>query len=109
MVRTCLYSDCQRHLITRRHMSDLNNLHSHLKEAVRRGGRFMYRQFNIQQSSRSAHTVSLCVLCGSENKLLQGDQKVSVHLMITIQSLSAQRLFDNPLLFPYTALTDWFL
>jgi hypothetical protein len=31
---------------------------------------------------RSAHTVNLCVLCGSENK---------------------QRLF------PYTALTDWFL
>ena len=31
---------------------------------------------------RSAHTVYLCVLCGSENK---------------------QRLF------PYTALTDWFL
>jgi hypothetical protein len=47
VVRTCLYSDCQRHFITRRHMPDLNNLHSHLKEAVRRGGRFMYHQFNI--------------------------------------------------------------
>jgi len=43
--------------------------------------KFMYSQFNIQQSLRSAHTVYLCVLCGSENK---------------------------PLLFPYTALTDWF-
>ena len=37
--------------------------------------------FNIQQILRSAHTVYLCVLCGSENK--------------------------QPL-FPYTALTDWF-
>jgi len=42
----------------------------------------MYRQFNIQQIRRSTHTVYLCVLCGSENK---------------------QRLF------PYTALTGWFL
>ena len=38
----------------------------------------------VQQSTvlRSAHTVHLCVLCGSENK---------------------QRLF------PYTTLTDWFV
>ena len=35
-----------------------------------------------KQNLRSAHTVCLCVLCGSQNK---------------------QRLF------PYTALTDWFL
>jgi len=42
----------------------------------------MYRQFNIQQLLRSAHTVYLCVLCGSQKK--------------------------KPL-FPYTALTDWFL
>jgi len=42
----------------------------------------MYHQFNIQQFLRSAHTVYLCVLCGFENKQL---------------------------LFPYTALTDWFL
>jgi len=27
---------------------------------------------------------------------IQGDQKVSMHLMITIQSLGAQRLFDHP-------------
>ena len=45
-------------------------------------GHYMYHQFKIQQLLRSAHTVYLCVLCGSQNK---------------------QRLF------PYTALTDWFL
>ena len=39
-------------------------------------------RFNIQQILRSAHTVYLCVLYGSQNK---------------------QRLF------PYTTLTDWFL
>ena len=51
--------------------------------AVQHSGHYMYRQFNIQQFCvRSAHTVYLCVLCGSENK---------------------QRLF------PYTALTDWFV
>ena len=44
-------------------------------------GYYTYRQFNTQ-ILRSAHTVYLCVLCGSENK---------------------QRLF------PYTALTDWFV
>jgi len=38
--------------------------------------------FNIQKILPSAHTVTLCVLQGSQNK---------------------QRLF------PYTALTDWFL
>jgi len=27
---------------------------------------------------------------------IQGDQKVSVHLMITIQSSGAQRFFDHP-------------
>ena len=36
----------------------------------------------LNKNLRSAHTLYLCVLCGSENK---------------------QRLF------PYTALTDWFL
>jgi len=36
----------------------------------------------LNTNLRSAHTVCLCVLCGSENK---------------------QRLF------PYTTLTDWFL
>ena len=44
-------------------------------------GHYMYRQFNIQQFYVLL-TLYLCVLCGSENK---------------------QRLF------PYTALTDWFL
>jgi hypothetical protein len=43
---------------------------------------YMYRQVWHSQILRSAHTVYLCVLCGSQNK---------------------QRLF------PYTALTDWFL
>jgi len=31
-------------------------------------GYYTYHQFNIQQILRSAHTVYLCVLCGSENK-----------------------------------------
>ena len=44
-------------------------------------GHYMYHQFN-SAILRSAHTLYLCVLCGSENK---------------------QRLF------PHTALTDWFL
>ena len=30
-----------------------------------------------------------------QNDKLQGDQKVSVHLMITIQSSGAQGLFDH--------------
>jgi hypothetical protein len=45
-------------------------------------GHSMYRQVSHSTIVRSAHTVYLCVLCGSQNK---------------------QRLF------PYTALTDWFL
>jgi hypothetical protein len=32
---------------------------------------------------------------------VQGDQKVSVHLTITVQSSGAQRLFDHPV---YTVL-----
>ena len=67
-VRTCLYADCQRHFITRRHMRDLNNLHSHLKEDVRRGGRFMYRQFHIKQFYVLPTQLYLCVLCGSQKK-----------------------------------------
>jgi len=43
---------------------------------------FCINKFNTNQFLRSAHTVHLCVFCGSDNK---------------------QRLF------PYTALTDWFL
>ena len=42
----------------------------------------MQQQVEHSTVVRSAHTVYLCVLCGSENK--------------------------QPL-FPYTALTDWFL
>jgi hypothetical protein len=45
-------------------------------------GNYVYHQVQLSTILRSAHTVYLCVLCGSENK---------------------QRLF------PYTALTDWFL
>jgi len=30
------------------------------------------------------------------DSIIQGDQKVSVHLMITIQSSGAQRLCDHP-------------
>ena len=45
-------------------------------------GHYMYYRLSIQQLLRSAHTVYLCVLCGSQNK---------------------QRLF------PHTTLTDWFL
>jgi hypothetical protein len=29
--------------------------------------------------------------------LVQGDQKISVRLMITVQSSGAQRLFDHPI------------
>jgi len=32
---------------------------------------------------------------------VQDDQKVSVHLMITIQSSGAQRLYDHPVCFFY--------
>jgi hypothetical protein len=42
----------------------------------------MKKKKKIEDILRSAHTVCLCVLCGSENK---------------------QQLF------PYTALTDWFV
>ena len=36
---------------------------------------------------------------GKETKHIQGNQKVSVHLIITIQSSGAQRLFDHPVQF----------
>jgi hypothetical protein len=49
---------------------------------LKAAGYFMYHQAYRQTILRSAHRVYLCVLCGSQNK---------------------QRLF------PYTALTDWFL
>jgi len=45
-------------------------------------GHYMYRQVQRSEILRSAHTVYLCVLYGSQNK---------------------QRLF------PYTILTGWFL
>ena len=45
-------------------------------------GHYIYHQVQHSAILRSVHTVNLCVLCGSENK---------------------QRLF------PYTALTDWFV
>jgi hypothetical protein len=45
-------------------------------------GYYVYHQVQRSQILRSAHTVYLCVLCGSQNK---------------------QRLFR------YTALTDWFV
>ena len=45
-------------------------------------GHYMYHQASRSAVLRSARTVYLCVLCGSENR---------------------KRLF------PYTALTDWFL
>jgi len=52
--------------------------------AVRTGSVYviLYQQVKHSTILRSAHTVYLCVLCGSENKQL---------------------------LFPHTALTDWFL
>jgi len=49
---------------------------------VPHSGHSMYRQFNIQQFYVLPHTLYLCVLCGSQNKQL---------------------------LFPYTALTGWFV
>jgi len=48
---------------------------------LKHSGHYMYRQFNTQ-NLRSAHTLYLCVLCGSQNK---------------------QRLFH------YTTLTEWFV
>jgi hypothetical protein len=41
-----------------------------------------------------------CKRCNKENfqSVLQGDQKVSVHLTITVQSSGAPRLFDHPVL-----------
>jgi len=57
-------------------------LHSSLtKIKIHPSGHYLYHQFNIQQFY-VLPTLYLCVLCGSQNK---------------------QRLF------PYTALTDWFL
>jgi len=38
--------------------------------------------------------------------LIQGDQKVSMHLMITIQSSGAQRLFDHPV-FSLCNVSGW--
>jgi len=39
------------------------------------------------------------VQCALRHGLTQGDQKVSVHLMITVQSSGAQRLFDYLILY----------
>ena len=58
---------------------DVRHKYSNL---LKPSGCCLYRKFNILQILRSAHTVYLCVLCGSENK---------------------QRLF------PHAALTDWLL
>ena len=60
----------------------LKNYPIHSSEMYIISGRYMYRQFNIQQFYVLPTQLYLCVLCGSENK---------------------QRLF------PYTTLTDWFL
>jgi len=49
---------------------------------VKPSGHYMYRQFNIQQFYVLPTQLYLCALCGSQNK--------------------------QPL-FPYTALTDWFV
>jgi len=40
------------------------------------------------------HVVHLFIRCNQ--KIIQGDKKVSVHLMITVQLLGAQRLFHHP-------------
>ena len=37
--------------------------------------------------------------------ITRGDQKVSVHLMITMQSPGAQRLFDHPVQYKPTKYT----
>ena len=52
-----------------------------ISNPLKPSGYYMYRQLLHSIILRSAHTVYLCVLCGSQNK---------------------QRLFS------YTALTDWF-
>ena len=53
-----------------------------LFDPLQPSGHYLYHQFNIQQFYVLPTQLYLCVLCGSENK---------------------QRLF------PYTALTDWFV
>jgi len=40
--------------------------------------------------------MKVAILCVTSNILVQGDQKVSVHLTIAVQSSGAQRLFDHP-------------
>ena len=53
------------------------------KQCLLRGTEWVFIYISgLHKNLRSAHTVYLCVLCGSQNKQL---------------------------LFPYTALTDWFL
>ena len=42
--------------------------------------------------------ITMYILTSSYTAVILGDQKVSVHLTIAIQSSGAQRLFDNPLL-----------
>jgi len=53
-----------------------------LLKPVKLNGHYMYHKVQHSKILLSAHTLYLCVLCGSENK--------------------------QPL-FPYTALTGWFL
>jgi len=44
------------------------------------------------------------ILCLTNTRLIQDDQKVSVALMITIHSSAAQRLFDHPVPAPCNQL-----
>ena len=57
-------------------------LHGAVLSSLMTCGHYMYHHGQHSTILRSAHTVYLCVLCGSENK---------------------QRLL------PYTAIIDWFL
>jgi len=43
-----------------------------------------------------SNSVNQCNLLIFYILFIQGDQEVSVHLMITIQKSGAQRLFDHP-------------
>ena len=54
-------------------------------------------EFLTHQAGKKTHPFALQAM--AKNFLeIQGDQKVFVHLTITVQSSGAQKLFDHPVL-----------
>jgi hypothetical protein len=54
---------------------------------------------NSNNNNPNVHLTAVCfivIYSVNNTTYIQGDQKVSVHLMITIQNAGAQRLFDHP-------------